>query len=180
MINFEKLSLNDLRHHGVKGMKWGVRKDEITVSKQMNLSTNTIKNAKTSNLDKWGKTKDTNILYITGYSGSGKSTVARKLADSNTNLIHLDSFFEKLDSNVASSIKDKEFMSYLDKNFKNNDIANREDRHSKQWWDDVDTLMHHTEKFSQEQFSKGKRVIVEGVQLADDTVYPDKNFFKNI
>lgn len=27
MVNYEKPSLNELTHYGVKGMKWGVRKD---------------------------------------------------------------------------------------------------------------------------------------------------------
>ena len=179
-INLYKSVSNDLIHYGVKGMKWGIRKDRITVSKQMKLSDETIKRSKTANLDKWGKTKDTNILYITGYSGSGKSTVARKLADDNTNIIHLDSFFEKLDSNVIASIKDKEFITYLNKNFPDyNNIVTSKSRHSKDWWNDVDTLMSNTEKFAQEQFTKNKRVIVEGVQLSDQTVYPDKTFFKD-
>lgn len=39
--------------------------------------------------------------------------------------------------------------------------------------------MEQSENFSQRQFSKGKKVIIEGVQLADETTYPDKNFFKD-
>ena len=180
MINLRKLSVNTLTHHGIKGMKWGIRKDELTLSKQIGLSDQIIRKSKNSNLEIWGKTKDTNILYITGYSGSGKSTVAKRMADNNTNIFHLDSFFEKMDNNVAASVRDKEFMAYLGKNFpKHNNIITSKSRHSKDWWSNVDSLMSHTERFAKEQFTKGKRVIIEGVQLSDDTTYPDKTFFKN-
>jgi hypothetical protein len=41
----------------------------------------------------------------------------------------------------------------------------------------VDKFQNHIEWFSKKQFPK-KKVIVEGVQLLDDTMYPDKQFFK--
>ena len=132
-----------------------------------------------ANIDKWGKSENTNILYITGVSGSGKSTAARALADKNTNLIHLDAFFEKMDKNVKSSIVDKEFKQYLDRNMPDYKKITTDKRHTKEWFNKVDTLMEHTEKFSKQQFNVKKKVIVEGVQLADDTTYPNKTFFKN-
>ena len=165
-----------LQHYGILGMRWGQHK---TIT---NLDYKGLKNAKTANLKKWGKDPQHNILYITGYSGSGKSTIARQLADSKTNVIHLDPYFEKMDKNVKASIQDKEFNLFLQKHFPEYEtIANpsKEERHSKEWWAKVDNLMFQTETFATNQFSKNKKVIVEGVQLQDSTTYPNKNFFKD-
>lgn len=167
---------NSLTHYGVLGMRWGVHKLPIK-NKHKNL-----KGAKIANMESWGKDPNHNILYITGYSGSGKSTMARQLADSKTNVIHLDSYFEKMDKNVAASIHDKEFGLFLEKNFpeyKTISNAVKPERHSKEWWVKVDALMEQTEKFASKQFYKNKKVIVEGVQLHDEITYPDKNFFKD-
>lgn len=156
-----------LQHMGVMGMRWGHHKSKIP--------------SKISNIEKWGTDKDHNILYVTGYSGSGKSTLAVKLKNDRTNVIHLDPYFEKMDKNVAANIQDKEFNNYLAKNFPDyKSIANPKDgeRHTKSWWNKVDSLMEQTEKFAEQQFPK-KKVIVEGVQLSDNTTYPDKSFFKD-
>ena len=56
-----------------------------------------LRNANTYNLNKWGKDESHNILYITGYSGSGKSTLATYFKDSNTDVIHLDLYFDTND-----------------------------------------------------------------------------------
>lgn len=165
-----------LEHHGILGMHWGHHKS------YNDLGIKTLSKSKTSNLDKWGRDANYNILYITGYSGSGKSTIALSLGKKNTNIIHLDGFFEKMSKSVTSSIQDKEFVSYLKKNFPEyTRITNSTggNRHTQQWWHDVDNLMDHTEKFASQQFKKNKKVIVEGVQLHDETTYPDKNFFKD-
>ena len=165
-----------LIHYGILGMRWGHHK---TYTKSDHKS---LKQAETANMEKWGKDPRHNILYITGYSGSGKSTMARQLADSKTNVIHLDPYFEKMDKNVTASIQDKEFNSFLEKHFPEyKTIVNpsKEERHSKEWWAKVDNLMTQTEKFAANQFPKNKKVIVEGVQLQDSTTYPNKNFFKD-
>lgn len=160
---------NYLSHVGVLGMKWGQHKPR-----------NKIK-SKVSNIDKWGSDKDHNILYITGYSGSGKSTLANKFKDKNTNIISLDRYFEKLDKNISANLNDKEFTNHLNKNFPEyKTIANVKsgERNTKSHWNNVDRLMAETEKFAAMQYPK-KKVIVEGVQLSDDTTYPNKNFFKD-
>lgn len=167
---------NFLAHYGVLGMHWGVHKTPIKDGHK------TLMSAKSANMDTWGKDSKHNILYVTGYSGSGKSTVARQLADAKTNVIHLDPYFEKMDKNVSASIQDKEFNAFLNKNFPEyKTIANpaKGERHSKEWWAKVDTFMDKTEKFAAKQFYKKQKVIVEGVQLQDSTTYPDKSFFKD-
>ena len=165
-----------LKHFGILGMHWGRHKTSLTDGHE------NLKGARTANLDKWGKDPQHNILYVTGYSGSGKSTTARQLADDKTHVIHLDPYFEKMDKNVASSIQDKDFNKYLEKNFPEyKTIANpvKSERRSKEWFAKIDTLMEHTEKFAAKQFFKNKKVIVEGVQLNDETTYPNKDFFKD-
>lgn len=104
-----------LYHYGIRGMHWGVRRTEHE------LGLTNLSKSKTSNINKWGQDSEHNILYITGVSGSGKSTIARSMADPNTNVIHLDSYFEKLDKNVASGIHDKEFDDFLKQNFRSTD-----------------------------------------------------------
>lgn len=167
---------DSITHYGVLGMRWGVHR-----SPKRNDYKN-LRNAKTANMESWGKDPTHNILYVTGYSGSGKSTMAKQLADPKTNVIHLDPYFEKMDKNVAANIQDKEFGLFLEKNFPEyRTIAKavKPERHSKEWWIKVDTLMEQTEKFAAKQFYDNKKVIVEGVQLHDATTYPDKKFFND-
>jgi type II secretory pathway predicted ATPase ExeA len=100
---------NVIIHYGIPGMKWGIRKTPEELGRDI------LRKSKVLNFDKWGKDKNNNILYVTGYSGSGKSTISRHLADKNTNVIHLDEFFEPDDP--KNSPKDREFVKYLSKNF---------------------------------------------------------------
>ena len=80
MITFE--NMNELMHYGVKGMKWGVRRYQnkdgtlTSAGKLRKQASENLKNADTQNLERFGKDREHNILYISGRSGSGKSTVA--------------------------------------------------------------------------------------------------------
>lgn len=73
-----------LCHHGIKGQKWGIRRYQnpdgsLTMEGIVRYGYKNAKKAKYANLDKFGKSKDTNVLYIAGYSGSGKSTTASSI-----------------------------------------------------------------------------------------------------
>lgn len=200
-----------ISHHGIKGQHWGVkngppypldRQKELTTYKYAN---ETLKKAKQSNVDRWGKDKDHNILYVTGKSGSGKSTIAKMFAQKEkAEIISLDSYFEpeydeetgKLVPNkeqeTAGQGENKEFNEYLKKNFpdfnygrvvdsKGNLVPDKE--HNKPTIIDykkIDRFMDLTEAFGRDQFDKKKKVVVEGIQLYDEsTYYQRKGFFKD-
>ena len=138
--------------------------------------TNTTK-VKAANLDRWGKTPDTNILYITGYSGSGKSTLANKIAAESSDdpiVVHLDTYFEIYEG--ESKKNSSEFNKYL---AKHNVISPNEISLS-EWGKNkiLDKFEDAAVAFGKEQFSKGKKVIFEGIQILDDTFIMDKSFFK--
>lgn len=149
-----------LKHHGVKGMKWGIRKDR--------------QKYKSKHLDKWGKSEETNTLYITGRSGAGKSTLAKKYNNKNTSVIHLDLYLEKNGLSYTKD-RDRDFEKYLKK--RKFDIkkctqmnADRKDR-----WRSIDKFGDILNDFSKEQYNNKKKVVVEGVQLSDETLYPNKS-----
>lgn len=138
-----------------------------------------LKRSRVSNLENWGSNPNQNALFVTGYSGSGKSTVAKGLAGKNTNIIHLDNFLEKADSNTARSFQDKDFVKYLNKKFPEYTQASNTSIDRKERWKHIDRLADNIVDFSKQQHQKGKKVIVEGVQLSDETIYPKKDFFKD-
>ena len=175
-----------LIHYGVPGQKWGNRRwqyedGSLTPEGYEHYGINNLKRSKTANLDKWGKSKDSNVLYIAGYSGSGKSTTSVGLAKKGDHVIHLDGYTEQKNE----SAQNKEFNKYLDKTVPNwrkmTNATNKGDngtlkRYSKEYWDIVDRFRDSIEKFGQNEFKNGKRCIVEGVQLADDWFTLDKSY----
>lgn len=160
-----------LMHYGVKGMKWGIRRTPEQLGH--------IKKPKKSvskNLSNLWKTKDTNIYYITGISGSGKSTVALNNKDKNTSIIHLDSYFDNL-----NGPRSKRFNQYLNKNgFDYKKLINKPNSNEgwQEWGKNADKFESLLEEFGQDQFKKNRKVICEGVQLLDGTIYPDKKKLK--
>lgn len=158
-----------LEHHGVKGMRWGVRRTP------QQLGRNLLKKSKTANLEKWGTDKDHNVLYIGGYSGSGKSTIANYLSSKKCDTIHLDSYF--WDDNKKPNDRCPAFDSYLRTNrikppylFKEKDFDN--DNLFKQFENAI-------ESFGIKQYSTGRKVIAEGTQIVDTGIRPDKRFFSD-
>ena len=178
--------MNELYHHGIKGQKWGVRRFQnkdgslTAAGKTRNYNKRNMKNADTQHLDKWGTDKDHNILYISGKSGSGKSTAALAMSDSNTNVIHLDSYFELKNKSEANKNKNERFNNFLKKN--GFDINSLNDgklfkNDIKEYFKKVDKFTKLSEEFGRTEFNNSRKVIMEGVQLLDETMYPNKKFF---
>ena len=175
-----------LAHHGIKGQKWGVRRFQnkdgsLTVAgKNRNYNKENMKNAETQNLDKFGTDKDHNILYISGKSGSGKSTAALAMSDSNTSIIHLDSYFELKNKSEANKNKNKRFNNFLKRNgFDVNSLNDGKlfKNDIKAYFKKVDKFTELSEEFGRTEFNDSRKVIMEGVQLLDETMYPNKRFF---
>ena len=175
-----------LAHHGVKGQKWGIRRFQnkdgslTAAGKNRNYNKENMKNAETQNLDKFGTDKDHNILYISGKSGSGKSTAALAMSDSNTSIIHLDSYFELKNKSEANKNKNKRFNNFLKRNgFDANSLNDGKlfKNDIKAYFKKVDKFTELSEEFGRTEFNDSRKVIMEGVQLLDETMYPNKRFF---
>ena len=161
--------MSELYHHGIKGQKWGVRRYQnkdgsLTLAgKNRNYNKRNMKNADTQNLDKWGTDKDHNILYISGKSGSGKSTAALAMSDSNTNVIHLDSYFELKNKSEANKNKNERFNNFLKKN--GFDISSLNDgklfkNDIKEYFKKVDKFTDLSEEFAREEYRYSRKIIM--------------------
>ncbi len=178
-----------IAHHGIDGQKWGVRNGppyplsrKGSITKKKNVTSKVWKkqkklpkNATSQNLDSWGKSPKTNVLYISGKSGSGKSTAALNLKDENTEVIHLDSYFD------MGNISNKDFDKYL-KSI-NSDYKRLKTPKGQitinEWGKVAERFEIDIEKYGEDAYKRNKKVIVEGVQLLDDTMRPDKSYFKD-
>ena len=190
----------ELMHHGIQGMHWGIRRfqpypsnykgDGKFVGKQtvtsltpeQKMAMKNLKKARTANLDKFGRSPKTNVLYIAGYSGSGKSTTALGIARKNDHVIHLDAYSEPGAKTTdvgsrATFITNRKFNKFLDKECPRwKEMANARmipktgemARYSEEYYKTVDKFRESIEKFAEDEFKKGNRVIVEGVQIADE------------
>lgn len=191
-----------LTHYGVKGMHWGIRryqnpdgtltnagkirykaldksKDYIPTSERPHRDYNT---------DKWGKSKDTNIMWVTGISGSGKSTIAKELADKEkADLINIDLYTFKTADKYTKDMS-KNFNKFLDKNVPNwkklqkegYEALTKTDRRAQKaagkWFD---TFQDALEEYGRQSYGKNK-VVAEGVQILDETLfYNNKKALKN-
>lgn len=136
----------ELVHYGIKGMKWGVRRD----GKQSAVK------VRAGRLDIFGKDGH-NILYVTGISGSGKSTLASNLSEKlDAEVIHLDWVYD------GRSTEKTLFLKFLEGNGVNLRTVNKGGKLNYRESDKIFPLL--------KQYSKNRRLIVEGVQLLDDTM----------
>lgn len=121
---------------------------------------------KTGNLEKFG-TKDHNIIFVTGLSGSGKSTFSLELAKkTNSEIIHLDSYFEK--NGIGNN---KQFNKFLDDHGVNKKTMFKTD--GKLDYSVSDKILPLLKKYN-------KKIIVEGVQVMDTTLSDTaRTFLKN-
>lgn len=128
------------------------------------------------NLDKWGKSENKNILYITGTSGSGKSSLANFLGDDGkTQVINLDSYLSEMSSNSRNALQNKDFNSFLKS--KGVDYKNVI-KDGKLNYKIVDSIASASEQYGRKAYKNGNKVIIEGVQIFDETFYPNRDVYK--
>ena len=172
------IRVDEFQHHGIMGQRWGVITRNVGVNYiPIGRRDSMLKNATTYNLDSWGKSPDKNVLYITGYSGSGKSSLAVAMQNESTSVINLDSYFEKAWGQSNNAV----FNKFLDKTFPDyRKLSWPKDKISLTDWGKVcEQFEEQIEKFGRSEFTQGRHVICEGMQLLDDTIRPDKNFFRD-
>ena len=111
-----------------------------------------LRNSKHSNLEKWGKDEDHNILYVTGQSGSGKSTAALGMKGKNDKTIHLDVFTDPYPGPGGKKFRDREFVKFLNKKFPTweKEIVKDKDLKSKKYWKSVDKFNEVLNQYGEE------------------------------
>ena len=129
-----------LSHHGIEGQRWGVRNGPPYPLNDKHKTKQNLLNANGRNIEKWRTSKNNNVLYIIGGSGSGKSTTARNISGNNS-VIHLDTLLEKQNQNTKFS--NKEFEKYLES--KNIDWKKAADTSidKKDRWKVIDSINFH-------------------------------------
>lgn len=146
------------------------------------------------NMSKWGKDPNHNILYVTGFSGSGKSTYATKLGKENSaEVIHLDLYTEVLGSHNGPEMNHRpviehpdykskqkgfyEFLNEKDPDWRNKRAAAR--RNTKELGDFLSFLEKSSLEYSAKMQKKGKKLIFEGIQIFNGSHWEDKSFYKD-
>lgn len=140
------------------------------------------------NIDKWGTSPKTNILWVSGISGSGKSTIAKDIAKKNdAEIVNIDMYTFKTVGKYEN-MQSKSFNEYLDKNIpdwkekqaeaysKLTKVNRRQNKVVADWFDDVENAL---KDYSEQQFGK-KKIVAEGIQILDDTFfYGNKQALRN-
>lgn len=168
-----------LAHHGIQGQRWGVRNGPPYPLSYGGGSKKYKAKIRGRNLDKWGSDKDHNTLFVTGLSGSGKSTLALNIAKRrNAEVIHLDAYLSPMSEESKRELQNKGFNQLLDKEVKGWRNVIKEDSPGGLDWAKVDRMVTASEKYSKNLYGK-KKLIIEGVQLMDETFYKDREHYKN-
>lgn len=183
-----------VEHHGIKGQKWGVRRyqnsdgsytdegrkrhslDAHKDNPNEKYATSNLKKANKFNLDKWGQDKNHNVLYVIGASGSGKSTTALGLSRKRDSVIHLDALLDEASHKTHANADFEDFCKSkgIDVDRARDTSIDIKDRIKT-----IDEVSKQIESYGRRCYSKGNKVAVEGVQLADETMFPDKSYFKD-
>lgn len=165
--------MNEIYHYGMPRRSgrypWGSGSRPFQSDKGIQ----NLKEAYSNNLEKFGKDREHNVLYITGLSGSGKSTTALSIKKDNDIVIHLDGYSEEENKGIQNS----DFNKWLKNNIPEWDNVYFKDSSKPQYWNKVDEFAKAIEEYGKEQFDNGNRVIVEGVQIFDNWLYPNSEFF---
>lgn len=172
-----------LEHHGIKGMKWGIRRYQDEQGnwteeglKHRRMAEKNLKKATISNLDKWGMDSRHNVLYLTGASGSGKSVTALGMSKKNDSIIHIDTL---LDEESYKSNGNKDFEKFCESKEIDTSIARSESASIKDRIKALDDISKQIEPYGKKKYNEGSKVIVEGVQLAEEIIFPDKSYFED-
>ena len=195
LYTMEGFKINTLEHHGIKGQRWGIRRYQnpdgtLTPEGKSRYSNGNYKSLiskkdKAYNLDKWGQDEDNNVLFVTGLSGSGKSTLAHNISNTeNAEHIGLDFLYENPKSN--EKYLSKEFVNYVKTkvpkyknivdNYEKYDSArfNSNSKEGKEYWNTMDKVRDAIMDYGKDSYGN-KKIVVEGIQLYDSTLYADKN-----
>jgi len=116
-----------------------------------------------SNLDIWGTKPGCNILWITGLSGSGKTTTSYQFENENVEIIHLDDIMYRFDTEVpfVKHIMERipEYKKCIE--LKKQKIILEVPLKLRVWMDVVNEIFY----YSVDKFKQGIKIVVEGVQI---------------
>lgn len=130
------------------------------------------------NLDEWGNSEDSNALYITGISGSGKSTIATFLAkEKNAEYINLDSYLSPMSEESKNQWQNKGLNKLLDKRDPDWRSVIKDDYSLD--YKKVDTIANTIDEYGKQLYKSGKKTVVEGIQISDETLREDHSFYKD-
>lgn len=121
------------------------------------------------NFNYWGKSSGNNILWITGFSGSGKTYLANFIAknDEHIVVISLDDFCE-VNENYIINLKEK--YSWLFERIYDEIIAIEKSKNIKEYLLNINNLILKIKMCSIQDYNL-RKYIIEGIQIYDFIPY---------